>query len=970
MTGKKGLVSLLVFFLLFLSALSPLFSKGRRDTVFAEADRLIEERNYVEAINELIKIATDDPSIFGNVQRRLESVVRSAAQSAAIDRQSFDNILDYILVNGRLLIDQGDYINAFNLYLGGFSFHQNVLAEPNFPASVLSPMSTTQRIIGSISVSFGLEAQRIQELAAEFDAIPAVSDNPCEQLAAVTQAVDQFRRELNGLIQMKNLLWNMRDAYLSYNTVENSEEGRYYAAFGSLMINGRPEAESDVREGFLGVTDGLWRRVTRPLKRVAMSAANRAFAEVYAALQARDYSLVRRLIAETTTALHGPLELITMSALFDEQDNLANETVFGTRLRSSEVSYYTIIESLNRILPLLSQSVNYAVQCDAANTEMLASTTLADYRAKRISAAQAVRRETGIRASISELEITIHRLTVLFEENFYEIFPIRLNYDGAFRGGEFFRSGMTFNSSLERDLPALRVAAAIRQYTVENEDFGEVYSQRRSQFNAGSAVSEGVLKTLSSGESYLSKNPLEASRLFESLSSSLSSDIERGRNLLNRYDNEVAAVINAREIISLSAEAAGRLVQYETLYTQTVTLSAVTLRAVDEAETLRADGARLYQNALSALEQGRIDAADDYINRSNIRYGASLAIQDSDMVRNESRERSLALSAEIMRVRREFVRDEVVDLVERAQSEFFINNHRLAEELLVQAETLHATISDEENPSIRYWLAIVRNALSFRSVRTISFTAPLYPEMSQLLSSAEMDYAKGMTLLNTHREEALSRFSNVRQKTQEVKLLFPLNQAANLLELRVDQVVDPAAFTASFEERLNAAVAGTKVSDVQAFADLQDLALINPNYQGIAQIVYQAEIDMGLRPPPPDEVAIAHSRSLTLAAQNLIAGGARSNLEVAQEQLTEALRIYPDNTTAQAELDRVQRLMGQRAASEIEAAADNDYEEALRELLAGNKLVAYSIVRRILSRPEYQNSSRFRELLQRIESVL
>jgi hypothetical protein len=127
---------------------------------------------------------------------------------------------------------------------------------------------------------------------------------------------------------------------------------------------------------------------------------------------------------------------------------------------------------------------------------------------------------------------------------------------------------------------------------------------------------------------------------------------------------------------------------------------------------------------------------------------------------------------------------------------------------------------------------------------------------------------------------------------------------------------------------------------------------------------------MGIRPPPPDEAAIARSRDLTRSAQNLIAGGVRSNMEVAQQQLVEALRVNPDNTTAVAELDRVERLMGRRAASELEAAVDNDYQDALRELLAGNKLIAYSIVRRVLARPEYRNSGRFQELLQRIESVL
>jgi hypothetical protein len=968
MTGKRGFTSLLGFTLLFLSALSPLFAKGRADRAFSGADRLANEGSYVEAINEVVRIVAEDPSLLSNAERRLETIMRSAPRSSAIDLHPFDTILEQILINGRTLIDQENYVEAFNLYLSGLSFHQNVLVEPNYPENAVSPTTTSRRIINSLLTSFNLEVRGIREIAAGFNSIRTASNNPREQLMAVTRAVDRFRIELNRIIRTKASLWTMRDSYLSYNEVENNAEGRYYAAFGNLMISGRPEA--DVQEGLLGVAHGLWRQVTQPLKEIAINAAVGAFAEMYAALQNHDYALFRRLVADTTTAMRGALEILSLSISIEEQDNRPTRTVLGMSVQDADVSYFAVIESLNRVMSFLSQSAVYSERYDAATTDMLTSTTLADYRAGRITMAQAVQRERDLRIALSDLETAVRGLAGLIEESFYELFPIRISYDGAFRGGEFFRSGITFNSELGSNLSRLNIAAAMRQYTVENEDLAATYSERRLQFNAGSALSDGVLRTLADGERYLSKNPLEAARIFDSLMEVLPADIARGREILDRYDRENVYVVNAREIITLRAEAEDLLAQYEALYTQSVTLAAGARRAIDEAETLRADGVRLYQNAVSALGQGQIDEAEDYMTRAGARYDASLAVQDSEIIRNESRERSLALSAEILRIRQEIARREVEDLVARAQSEFFATNHRIAEELLIQAETLHAAAYSEEDPNIRYWLTIVRNTLSFRSGRTISFTAPLYPEMSQLLSSAEMEYAEGITLLGSRREEALAYFGNVRQKAQEVKLLFPLNQAASLLELRVDQVVDPAAFNASFEERLNTAVAGTKVADVQSFADLQDLALINPNYRGIAQIVYQAEIDMGLRPPPPNEVAIAHSRSLTIAAQNLIAGGVRSNLEIAEEQLTEALRVYPDNTTAQTELDRVYRLMGRRAASEIEAAADNDYEEALRELLAGNKLVAYSIVRRILSRPEYRNSSRFQELLQRIESVL
>jgi hypothetical protein len=1024
MTEKKDLIVLLVFFLLLLSTLSPLFAKARQDEVFTDVDRLVAERNYVEAMTKLVQIVRDDPSMFDKVQKRLQRIMRSSNQYTEIATQLlntieqdpgnaekifelsqalddlgtartkearefilniqkvaryavFSNQLEHILVNGRLLIDEGRYIEAFNLYVSGFSLYQSVFAASDYPESVKASADTTKNTISLTATLLTQREQRIQEIASELAALPVTSDDPQEQFLLVTQAVNRFRDELNNLVQTKNFVWDIRDNYRDYNEIGNTGEGHYYIAFGNLLINGR--SGQDVREGLLGVMDGLWRLVTRPLEEIAGTAADNVFAEVFEAVKSHNYTQARRVIADTTTALRGPLDVITMHDLFAARDDPGNLNVFGRAVRDVDVPYYAVIESLDRVLPLLSQAVNYAEQCDTANNEMLTSTTIADYQGKRITVAQAVERETGIRVPIYELEANIRALIVSFEQNLNELLSLESFFYGtnsendtnnASLGSAFFRSGLAFSNSLGDNLSAIKIASASRQYTVENENLAAPYTQRFSQFNASSALSDGVLKTLNTGESYLSKNPLEASRTLDQLTSVLSDDIAKGRALIGRYDRENADIMNAEELTTLRAEAASQLAQYEALYSQSLALATVAHRAVAEAETLRTDGAQLYQNAVRALERLEVDEADTYLGRSDIQYGASLAIQDSDAFRGESRERSLALSAEIVLARKELIRREVADLVARAQPEFYADNYEIAEQLLEQAAARHATANDEEDPDVRYWLTIVRNALSFRSGRTVPFTAPLYPEMSQLLSSAEMEYYEGITLLNNRREEALSYFSSARQKTQAVKLLFPINQEANILELRIDQVVDPATFNVLFQERLDTAVAGIKRAEIQSFADLQDLATINPNYRGIAQIVYQAEVDMGMRPPPPDEVAIARSRNLTRTAQNLIAGGVRSNLEIAQEQLTEALRVNPDNTTAQTELDRVQRLMGRRAASELEAAVDNDYEEALSALLAGNKLIAYSIVRRILARPEYRNSSRFQELLQRIESVL
>jgi hypothetical protein len=1011
---NKNLILLLVFSFSFFSTLSPLFAKGRQDDVFGEVDRLIAAKNYDEAIDRLVKIVRENPALFDKVQSRLQNIVRSSNRyteiatqlldtieqdpnntdrifelSQALDEQGearteearkfiqeiqevarysvFRNQLEGILVEGRRLLDAGQYIEAYNRYLSGFSLYQSVFTGSDYPASVKSSVNVTNGSISAAAASLAQLSPRITSIVTELAALPPVSGNSRGQLLIITQSLDRIRGELDDLVQLKSVLWNARDDYRRFGTLDFQSEGRHYITFCNLLINGRPD--QDVREGLLGAIDGLWQSITGLLEKPAGAAADGAFRDVLSSAYSRNYTQTRNLIAETNAALRGPLDLLAMYTRFTVQDDLSEHTVFGRRVRATDVEIYALIESLNRVLPLLSQALDYAESSDAANREMLTSTTLADYRSRRIDATRAIQREIDIRRSLLGIETGIRSLIVSFEQYLDELRPLNALNGAVSRGVDFFRDGLTFTGSIDTDLSTVKIASATRQYTVENEEYAIFYPLRVSQFDTNLTLINGVDKTLDGNITYLSKDPLRASLDLNTLNGLLAADISRGYALLNRYDSDTE-VVSAEELIRLRAEATNQLARYEALYSRGTALFADARRTVAEAEALRTEGSRLYRNAETALNRSEFDAAVDYLNRSAAQYEASLGIQDSDAIRTESRERSLQLSAEIMRQRREFVRREVAELVRRAQPEFYANNHEIAEQLLVRAQTLHTTISEEEEPDVRYWLTIVRNALSFRSGRTIPFTAPLYPEMSQLLSSAEMEYIEGMSLLGSRRTEALEYFAGARQKVQEVKLLFPLNQEANLLELRMDQVLDPAAFNASFQSRLQLAVAGTKSANIQAFADLQDLAMINPNYRGMPQIIYQAEVDMGMRPPPPDEVAIARSRDLIRSAQNLIAGGARSNMEVAQQQLIEALRVTPDNVVAQAELDRVERLMGRRAATELEAAIDNDYQEALRELLAGNKLIAYSIVQRVLARSEYRNSGRFRELLQRIESVL
>jgi tetratricopeptide (TPR) repeat protein len=182
--------------------------------------------------------------------------------------------------------------------------------------------------------------------------------------------------------------------------------------------------------------------------------------------------------------------------------------------------------------------------------------------------------------------------------------------------------------------------------------------------------------------------------------------------------------------------------------------------------------------------------------------------------------------------------------------------------------------------------------------------------------------------------------------------------------------MDPSAFDRSFRRRLNEAVAGIKNRSFQAFTDLQNLARINPQYPGMGDILEQAEVDMGYRPPPPNPRDLARSHELTLMAQNMVYLKNRSLYPFALELLNRALELDPHNNQALALKDHVQTTMGGRETIVLDDNAEHDYQRAVMALHQGDPITALSILQRLLQNPRYRDSTKLIALQRRIESVL
>ncbi|HNQ96796.1 MAG TPA: hypothetical protein PKH81_01780, partial [Treponemataceae bacterium] len=378
-----------------------------------------------------------------------------------------------------------------------------------------------------------------------------------------------------------------------------------------------------------------------------------------------------------------------------------------------------------------------------------------------------------------------------------------------------------------------------------------------------------------------------------------------------------------------------------------------------------------FRQAQDALRRSDFQLARDNLQRSRERINQSLSIQESASIRTETDIRLSNLGAEITRIENESVVREVRALISSGKNLYYLGNFDQAEQLLIQARNRWGVTNIEPNAEVNNWLDIINTALSMKTGRTIPVSAPLYPQMSQILSSANQLYSEGRTLMSVgKRTEAISALTSARSQLQQLQLVYPLNQDAGTLSLKIDQVIDPDAFKEFFSQKVDYIRANYRSERQTAYSDLLDLYLINPGYPGLSRLVEEVEIYLGIRLPPPDPRSLSRSRELTQSAQRIYDANTRSMFQVALNQLDEAIKLNPENQSAIVLKDRVQTAIGGGAVAVLSAEDEAKYQQAVQELQKGNKITASALVEQLLQNPKSRNATKIIDLKKRIDSQL
>ncbi len=987
---------------LLLSAIVPtVHAGGRREDPMSKADTLIGERRYNEAILALTALIKADPKRFDEAQRRLQRIVRMReeynalagdlldvlvndptnderkltmirrleALEAAPNRAAREFILrtkdtalftynrnqfERIMADGRKLIDQGEYVAAARRYTDGFVLYRDEFDAAAYGSLVVSRVDSSLRRIGTDIDRFNDLIQRVAAATAALEAAAKAAEGQ-GGLGALGAAYAAAERVFLEFASIRNSAASagrgLESQFLLLQGADKELGENSFLPFAYRFVLGR---KTEIRpEGVLGAMDTLWIELANRAQGAATGAADRAYARAFELSRSADRRDVAAAFEASGQYAEYAQRAIGLWAAVTGSEASPALTSYGRSIVAGKPPAFLKYRALARASRYQaaavreSQALAAIVEGEGAGA---ASTRDEDLAAARRSLQEFSNRIEGSLAEVDAYaaDLASYRAASVVDE----------------AGPAYVAAARESFASLARTATTAEVDVAVRHYSLAAAELERSLAKETAEIDRGKGLLDGAAATDP-------KYPTESIPVFLSAEAGTGKVSTAAAALLAALAGEPGRI--SGEARSLNVAASIRVLSgrsAEELSRARAALAQARDRA-SRAESARVEGDRRYEEARSALARLDFDRARERIQRAGERYDFSLSIQESASLRAERDAKLLALSAEISKTENEAVVRDVRRLITQAKTAYFAGAFDRAEESLAQAQNRWRTTNVQDEPEVAYWLTLVRGALSIKTGRTIPPTAPLYAEMSQLLSFARRAYDEGRALLEARRKtDALARFDEAKKRIQEVRIVFPINQEAALLDLKIDQLIDPDAFNDTFRRKVSEAQASLKSRPQEAYSELQDLAEINPRFPGLRTIIEQAEIDLGLRLRPPDPKALARSTELTRAASRIVNANLRGQFPVALEQLNEALKLDPSNETAVSLKDRIQTDLGGQAVVVLSSASEREYQRAVQELQKGNTIVALAIVEQLLQDSRNKNSSRILELQRRIQARL
>ncbi|MBP5519297.1 MAG: hypothetical protein J6X84_01780 [Treponema sp.] len=399
----------------------------------------------------------------------------------------------------------------------------------------------------------------------------------------------------------------------------------------------------------------------------------------------------------------------------------------------------------------------------------------------------------------------------------------------------------------------------------------------------------------------------------------------------------------------------------------------VARRQMTAAQLARNEADLRFNEAQNALKKDDFDTARKKLQDSLSKYDESLNNQNDEVLRAETDKKLQALGESIAKAENEIVVREVRDLKTKAKDAYFNGRFDDAEKYLNQAKIRWAVTNVNEDEEITNLLNFVNTAISMKTGREILPSAPQYPEMSQLLNIAYQYFDEGSRKIGEgNRSEGEVDLNRALESIQKLQYVYPLNQEASILTLRINRLLDPQKFSEEFSQKVEMAKMMCKSKDTQqeGYANLLDYYELDPNYKGLKDLIYQVEIDIGIRAKPVSNSGATRAKNLVAEAKRIYnsAGNDSAKLKNALSKIDEALALVSDNEEAMALKDKITTKIGGNTATVLSTEDERLYQLAIQRLQNNNIVGANAIVEQLLRKPSNANSQKIKDLKNKIEA--
>ncbi len=409
------------------------------------------------------------------------------------------------------------------------------------------------------------------------------------------------------------------------------------------------------------------------------------------------------------------------------------------------------------------------------------------------------------------------------------------------------------------------------------------------------------------------------------------------------------------------------------LITDSQSQATVAQRQMTASQLAKNEADLRYTEAQNALRREDFETARKKLQDALSKYDEALINQNDESLRAQTDSKLQALGESIAKAENELVVREVRDLKTKAKDAYFNGRFDDAEKYLNQAKIRWAVTNVDEDEEITNLLNFVNTAISMKTGREILPSAPQYPEMSQLLNIAYQYFDEGSRKIGEgNRAAGEADLALALDSIQKLQYVYPLNQEASILTLRINRLLDPQKFNNEFAQKIETAKMMCKSSSTQqeGYANLLDYYQLEPNYKGLKDLIYQVEIDIGIRQKPVSNTGASRAKKLVADAQKIYnsAGNDTAKLQNALSKVDEALALVSDNKEAITLKDKITTKIGGNTSTVLSTEDERLYQLAIQRLQNNNVVGANAIVEQLLKKPANANSQKIKDLKNKIEA--